>query len=269
MADEIKLDVKITVPTSVEVAGDMPNKWADGLTNNAERINDRRIAKIPDEGVFQSKVAVPSTNKFSPMIDSAFVSNSGRNQANIIRAQYKNLANSFDDWDAKLALAFATVDGVVAKRFVDQVNNSKDRWATVMAVKTLRATGDKIRGTILGQALYWMTGDYRAHQMTNHLEIVAGAPYDMTHAGLKSAFKAGFMGKAVQALILILNADFNAAEIVAQNVHMSAICNHNRDDTVIPVKPFQPAATAGATDSICLFKYADPELVLHCRVVLV
>ncbi|GAI24803.1 unnamed protein product, partial [marine sediment metagenome] len=254
MVDEVKLDIKITVPTSVEVAGDMPDKWADGLTNNAERMNDRRIAKIPDEGTFQSKVAVPSTNKFSPMIDSAFESNSGRNQANIIRAQYKNLANSFDDWDAKLALAFATVDGVVAKRFVDQVNNSKDRWATAVAAKTLRATGDKIRGTILGQACYWLTGDYRANQMTNHLELVAGAPYDYTYYAMKGPFKAGFMGKIVQALIMILNADFLAAEITAQNTRVNALCQIYRDTVVAPVKSF--IVGGGATDSLAQFEYA-------------
>ena len=201
------------------------------------------------------------------MIDAAFVSQSGRNQANIIRAQYKNLAGSFDHWNDKLALSFATVDGVVAKRFKDQVNNSKDNWATAVANKTLRATGDKVRGTILGQAVYWMTGDYKANQMTNHLEIVAGAPYDFSHSGLKAAFRAAFMAKAVQGLMMILNADMLAAEITAQNVELTAVCNHLRDATVAPVKPFQPAP--GATDSMSLFVYDDPELILRCRVVLV
>ena len=267
MVDEIKLDFKITVPTSVEAAGDMPTKWASGLTNNATVINDRRIAKIGDEGTFQSKVAGPSSSKFSPMIDSAFVSDSGRNAANIVRAQYKNLAGAFNHWNDKLNLSFATVDGVEAKRFKDQVNNSKDNWATAVAQKTLRATGDKIRGTVLGQAVYWMTGDYRANQMTNHLEVVAGGPYDFIIAGHKSTWKAGIMGKTVQALIMILNADFLAAEIVAQNALISGFCNVIRDTAVAPVKPF--VVGGGATDSLFDLEYADPELKLHCRIVLV
>jgi len=267
MADEIKLDIKITVPVSVEPAGDMPDKWADGLTTNAERINDRRQEKIPDEGTFQSLVAVPSSNKYSPMIDSAFISERGRNQANIIRAQYKNLANSFDDWNTKLALAFATVDGVVAKRFKDQVNNSKDRWATAVADKTLRATGDKIRGLILTQALFWMTGDYRANQMTNYMEIVSGAPYDFTYAGARSAFKAGLMGLLMSGLTSILDADFLAAEITAQNTKINLFCNTLKDFAVAPVKGFVPGG--GPLDSLCDFEYSDPELLLHARVVLV
>ncbi len=150
MVDIVTMDIEITVPVTVEPSGDMPDKWANGLTSNATRINDRRIQKIPDSGTFNSKVAGPSSVSFAPMVDSAFVSKKGRTAANVTRAQYKNLADGFDKWNDKLALAFATVDGVVAKRFVDQVNNSKNNWASAVASKTLRATGDRIRGTFLG-----------------------------------------------------------------------------------------------------------------------
>ena len=267
MANDVVMDIKITVPTSVEAAGDMPTRWASGLTNNAVVINDRRVAKIGDEGTFQSKVAGPSSTKFAPIVDSAFISDSGRNAANIVRAQYKNLADAFNHWNDKLNLSFATVDGVEAKRFKDQVNNSKDNWATAVANKTLRATGDKIRGTILGQAAYWMTGDYRANQMTNHLEIVAGGPHDFTKPGYKSMWKAGIMSKLVHGLIMILNADFLAAEIAAQNNLLAGYCNVLTDKVVVPVKSF--VVGGAAIDSLCEFEYADPELKLHCRIVLI
>ena len=265
MADDIQVDIKITVPVSVEAAGDMPDKWAAGLVNNATVINDRRIAKIGDEGTFQAKVAVPSSAKFSPMIDAAFVSNSGRNQANIIRAQYKNLAGAFDHWNDKLALSFATVDGVEAKRFKDQVNNSKDNWATAAANKTLRATGDKIRGTLLGQALYWLTGDYRANQMNNALEVVAGGPYQFMPISTKSIWKAGMMGQMVQSLMMILNADYLAAEIAVQNDILVYFCNNVK---TAGVKNFIRAEDYGALDSTFSFLYSDPTLILHARVVL-
>ena len=177
------------------------------------------------------------------------------------------MAGAFNHWNDKLSLSFATVDGVVAKRFKDQVNNSKDNWATAVANKTLRATGDKIRGTLLGQACYWMTGDYRANQMTNGMEIVDGAPYDFTWAGLKSAFRAGLMGKLVHSLMMILNADFLDAEITEQNHRLRHLCSAHRDWVVAPVKDFVTAG--GALDSLCRFEYADPTLLLHCRVVLI
>lgn len=263
MADEIKLDIKITVPTSVEPAGDMPDKWAAGLVNNASVINDRRIAKIGDEGTFQSLVAGPSSAKYSPMIDSAFVSQRGKNQANIIRSQYKNLAGAFNHWNDKLALSFATVDGVEAKRFKDQVNNSKDNWATAVANKTLRATGDKIRGTLLGQVLYWMTGDYRANQMTNGMEVVAGGPYSFCTAVHRSLWKAGIMGQVVKSFMAIVNADFLAAEIIAQNGPLASFCTEQKAGAV---KIF--VQDGGALDSLFRFEYADPTFLFHARVVL-
>lgn len=266
MADEIELDIKITVPTSVEPAGDMPDKWAAGLTNNAQLINDRRIAKIPDEGIYQSLVAEQSSTKWSPMIDAAFVSQSGNNQANIIRKQYKNLANSFNQWNLKLGLAFDTVDGVVAKRFKDQVNNSKDSWAEAVANKTLRATGDKIRGTILGQAVFWMTGDPNASKLVNHLELITGAPFAFMAVSRRNFWKAGIVGQMTQSLITILDADFLAAEVAAQNDILVVLCNAVK---TAAVKPFIREEDIGAVDSTLSFSYDDPELVLHARIVLV
>ncbi len=264
MVDIVTMDIEIVVPATVEPAGDMPDKWAEGLTTNAERINDRRIAKVPDSGSFNSKVAAPSSVGFAPMIDPTFVSKKGKTADNVTRSQYKNLAAGFNKWNDKLALQFATVDGVVAKRFKDQVNNSKNNWADAVARKTLRATGDKIRGTFLGQSLFWMTGDNLANQMTNSLTVVGGAPDNFTAAGLRSAFKAAGMQLLTQALILILDADFLAAEIAAQNDKLVALANGMSDALY---KPFVEGG--GPTDSLFQFEYADPTLILHARNVLI
>jgi hypothetical protein len=252
---------KFLVPVSVEAAADMPIKWAAGLVNNASTINDRRIAKIPDEGTFGTKVADPSSAKFAPMIDAAFVSQSGRGQADLIRLQYKNLASSFNHWNDKLNLAFATVDGVVAKRFKDQVNNSKDNWADAIASKTLRLTGDKIRGMLASQAVYWATGDYKANQMTNGHELLAGAPYDLTQGVLRQQFRSAMMGLIVQAGILILAADFNAAVITAQNTLLNALAAMYQD---VLLDPFvEPLA---ANNSYFGFVWTDPEFKLHVKI---
>ncbi len=265
MADDVQFDITITIPVSVEAAGDMPNKWASGLTNNAELINDRRKEKIPDEGTFQSKIAVPSSTKYSPMIDAAFLSQAGRNRANINRAQYKNLADNFNHWNDKLDLSFAEVDGVVAKRFKDQVNNSKDNWATEVAAKTLRATGDKIRGTILGQALFWTTGDPLANGMTNLMAIIDGGPYQAIHIGRAQAFRAAMMGMQVQACIQIITADFLVAEIAAQNTRLQNLCNAMIEPGVVK----SIVVGGGAADSLYQFEYADPTYLLHVRMVTV
>lgn len=269
MADEVKLDIKLTIPTSLEAAGDMPNKWAAGLVNNAELINDRRIAKIPDEGTYQAKIAKPSTEAWAPMVDAAFVSKAQRNKSNIVRRHYKGLANNFNHWNDKLALSFATVDGVVASRFKDQVNNSKDNWATAVANKTLRITGDKIRGRLASQIGFWMTDDPRADQMVNALTIVDGGPYDGIYPNMQGPFKAGSMMIIMATFTRILYADFLAAELLIQNEILKdfALKFRNTFGPVDLVKPY--VVGGGATDSLFQWEYTDPTVEFHARIVLV
>lgn len=261
MAVTIYYEGKFLVPTSVEAAADMPEKWASALVAQASKINDRRIAKIPDQGTFITKIADPSNHKFAPMVDSAFVSQSGVAAADIIRGQYKNLSDSFNHWNDKLALAFATEGGVVAKRFVDQVNNSKTNWADAIAQRTLRLTGDKIRGMLASQAPYWMTGDYKANQMTNGHELLAGAPYDLTNGVLRQQFRAAVMGLIVQAGLTIIKADFLASVITAQNTALNALCSAYADAAIDPfAEPDAPAT------GYCGFVFTDPEFKLHVRI---
>ena len=259
----IHYEGKFLIPTSVEAAADMPTKWANGLVNNATLINDRRKEKVGDEGTFQTKVAEPSSAKFSPMIDSGFVSQSGRDADNIKRSQYKNLAGAFNHWNDKLDLAFATVDGVEARRFKDQVNNSKDNWASIAAQKTLRITGDKIRGMYAPQAIYWMTGDHLANQMTNGHTLVAGAPYDFTGAsGLGQTFRAAMVNLLTQAGILILDSDMLAAELTAQNTRLNALAEMFKAAAIDSfVEPDTPA-----TNSYIGYVYNDPDFLLHVRI---
>lgn len=264
MANEVKLDIKVTVPLYVEPAGDMPDRWAEGLVNNAMRMKDRMLEVLPNDGEYQSRVAEISNQKWKGMIDPGFVSKSGKNQANIIRAQYKGLADAYNKFMEKYGLAFATVDGVEAKRFKEQVNNSKDIWANGVAKSTLRITGDRIRGLIIPQAIYWMTGDPLANRMNNHLELLAGNPYDFTKAGLRQQFRSAVTSLLMTAGMTILKADMEAAEVTAQNTRLVDLANAFADAMV---KPFVVGGIA--TDSLLEYEFADPEFKLHARIVLV
>ncbi|MFH0889060.1 MAG: hypothetical protein V1871_07635 [Planctomycetota bacterium] len=264
MANEIKLDMLITIPTSLEPAGDMPDRWAESLTANAQRLYDRLLESLPDEGTFQSKVAEVSNQKWKGMIDSGFVSQSGLTQKNIQRAQYKGLANAYPKFMEQLQRAFATVDGVFGKFFKDQVNNSKDKWANAVANGTLRITGDRIRGLVIPQIVYWMTGDAKANKMTEHVEVIAGGPYDFTKTGLRQQFRSAVSSLLVSAAMALIKADMEAGEIAAQNGRLVELANAFADATV---KPF--VVGGGATDSLLEYEYSDPETKLHARIVLV
>lgn len=264
MADEIKLDLKITVPVSLEPAGDMPDKWAEMLTANAQRMHDRILEVLPTDGEFQNRVAEPSNQKWKGMVDPSFVSQSGLNQANIIRAHYKKLADAYTKFVEKYERAFATVDGVFAKSFKDQVNNAKDRWANAVAKGILRITGDKIRGLVIPQIIYWMTGDPIANKFTEHVEIIAGSPYDFTKPGLRQQFRSAATNLLITTAMTLIKADMEAGEIAAQNARLADLANSFADATV---KPF--VVGGGATDSLLEYEYSDPEIKLHARIVLV
>ncbi|MBI4711816.1 MAG: hypothetical protein HY762_00685 [Planctomycetes bacterium] len=264
MADDVKLDLLVTIPLNVEPAGDMPDKWAEGMTGNAIRIRDRVLEVLPFDGEYQSKLAEPSDQKWKPMVAPGFVSEAGKNQLNIQRAHYKGTMDGFDKFLQNYEAAFATVDGVVAKYFKEKVNNAKSRWAQRAAATVLRITGDRIRGLIAPQVIYWMTGDKRANKMTKHMEVVTGEPYDFTATGLRQQFRSALSSLLTSTGITIFKADMEAAEIAAQNARLVSLANRY---SAVGVKPF--VVGGGPTDSLLQYEFADPEFKLHARIVLV
>ncbi|MFA5794421.1 MAG: hypothetical protein WC980_05065 [Candidatus Brocadiia bacterium] len=267
MADEVKLDILITVPTSVEPAGDMPERWAANLTGNATILYDRILEVLPDENEFNNRVAEPANDKWKPMVDPGFVSQAGHDKAEIQKAHYKGLAGAYNKFINKLGFAFATVDGIPAKRFKDGVNNAKDNWADGAARSSLRITGDRIRGLILPQVIYWLTGDRLANQMTKHMEVIQGEPYNFTLSGLRQQFRSAVSSLLMTAGITIIKADMESAVVATQNGRLKDLANLFKSAAV---KPF--VAGGVATDSLLQFEYSegeDAKLKLHARIVLV
>jgi len=264
MADEIKLDLKVTIPPSLEVAGDMPDRWVEGMLNNAERMFDRWMEVLSSEGKFQDRVAEVASQKWRKMIDPAFVSEAGKSGDDVIRFHYKKLADAFTKLVERYGSAFATVDGVFGKFFKDRVIGAKDRWAIAVSNGTLRLTGDKIRGMVVPQVTYWMTGDPKASKFTAHVELIGGSPYDFTKGGLRKQFRSAITNLLVSAGMYILRADMDAGAIAAQNARLVDLANSFRK---AGVKPF--VVGGGATDSLLEYEYSDPEIKLHARIVLV
>ncbi|MBI4712238.1 MAG: hypothetical protein HY762_02885 [Planctomycetes bacterium] len=268
MATVIKTKVRLHIPEIFPIRDDMADKWANGLVNNATLMYQRLRDKIPDAGLFDQKLATPANLRYGPYVPDAYVSRSERDAAGIRNAHYKNLMTGYDHWDEKLALAFETVDGVEAKRFKDQVNNSKDSWSSRMAGKTLRFTGDKIRGRGVSViAAFWLTDDPLAGSMVREGqdEILVGGPYNTALTGMRTAFRAALVQKITQAGVLIVNSDFNADMILAQNTAMATLLTGLAD----PAKADTFQATPAPDKSYCSFvKVADGPFYLEIQVVL-
>jgi len=260
----LKMKYSLLVPDYQEVAADMEAKYADGLVLNATRINDRRKHKIGHDGEYIAKVAGPSNRGFSPFVNPAFKARNGRNATEIKTIHGKNAEDSFSKWNDALDLAFAEVDGVKAKRFTENVVNKKGIWSAEVGKKTLRLTGDKIRGRGVGAInAHLLVGYAVAMGWLREGDLwLGGEPYNIATDGLEGSLKAGIMQLVTRAGLTILASGFDAATITLQNTNIRNFLNGLRD----PAKCDEFKLTTGPTDTYCLFKLTGALFELHTQI---
>jgi hypothetical protein len=250
----------LIIPENVEVSGDMGDKFVEGLTINATRINERRKAKIGSDGVYINTVATPA----SQMIDASFVSRKGRNVSEIVGAHVKNMSESFNKWNDNLNLAFAEVDGVPAKRFVDNVTNKKGNWEAAAGKKTLRMTGDRVRGRGAAAIMPELLCGYSIAQSWFRPGDVwiAGVPTKVVLAGLEGSVKASLTSLLVRCGLTIIQNNYDATIMAAHNAIIASLLTGMRDDSVCDA--FK--ATIGANDTGVIFELVDNIFQLHAKV---
>jgi len=237
MAFVKKFEIKLYVPEHVEVAADMVARWAGNLKNAA--------------------------HEYRPMIDPAFRSKSDRSSKDITDSQAANLQTAFNNWNDKINRAFATVDGVDAKGFKEQVDASKDRWALKVGEKTLRLTGDKIRGRgVAPIAAFYLVGDDRAKAWLREGDLGGGDPYNIARAGERVALKAAIQQRLIQSGQMIINSKFDATTILNQNTVNTALLNGLRD----PAKCDKFVLTPVANKCWCIWAMDDTFLYLYVQV---
>jgi len=212
------------------VAGDMPDRWANGLKNAAEVMNERRKAKIPDDGTFNLKMAIPANEGYAPYVASGFVSKSDRSDGGIKGSHAKNITTSFNFWNDKINKVFETKDGIVAKEFKDKVEAAKVRWALRVADKTLRFTGDKIRGrSVAPIAAYYLVGDTLAQGWIRESDFADGAPYNIAGDRERVALKAAIQQRLVQGGQMVSSQEHTASALLAENTVNASLLSRLRD----------------------------------------
>lgn len=266
MAAVIQMKYSLLVPDVQEVAADMEAKYADGLVINAERINNRRKYKIPDDGAYISKLAGPSNRGWTPMVDADFKARNGRNATEIKTIHSKNAQDSFNKWNNNLDLAFKEEDGIKAKRFVDMVVNKKGNWSEEVGKKTLRLTGDKVRGRgVSAINAHLLVGYDVAMDWLRQGDLwQGGEPYNIAIDGLEGSLKAGITQLVTRAGLTIIALSFNADVIERQNTNIMNFLNGMRD----PLRCDEFDITTGATDTYCVFELTEGLFELHTQIVL-
>lgn len=236
----------------VEVAPDMETKFKNGLIVNATTINNRRKAVVHSSGAYNDKIAVPSNERWSPMVDAAFVSRRGRSATEIVNAQGVNCAEGFEQYNDNLDAAFATEGGVVANRFVNAVNTKAGNMSRELGRKALRMVGDKVRG--VGPAVITPSVFINEAGVLSKLRVGdtwdSGVPTYVVKAGLGNQFKAALVSLLTRTGLTIIQSGYAAGIFTAQNTLIMDLLNAFRDATVVDVFKL----TTAAADSYCLWQ---------------
>jgi hypothetical protein len=211
--------VQLTVDVPSGTVQRVVDKWAEHLKEVAQTIDQHRRAKIPDETRFMNRIADPASTGFVPFVASGFVSRSGLTGSNITAKQAANIKRSFKKyvrgWDA----AFATVEGIPNKRFLDSVESAREDFSEGLAARTLGFTGTRFESYgVAPLAAFWLTGDITIlEQLRAGDQIIAGGPYLISPKTKQAGLKATLNQRLVQAGAAIIRANYSPTVITAQN----------------------------------------------------
>jgi hypothetical protein len=221
-------ECKINVLDYFEPAVSIVTRWTKNLKNNADTLFNNLAAAISDEAAFITKIATPAANAFSNFIDSAFVSLKGETAEEIAFKHRKNIESSYGKFLAKITNSAATKDGIAAATFKDQVDLSEDNMAVGFGMKAGRALGSKVqqRGTAIIAAA-WLAGDPKATGMFRESDsILVGIPLKMSPATIPIAETRQIVLTGImRAIMRIINSNFDAGTITAQNTALAATFN--------------------------------------------
>lgn len=243
MAPQLVSLVRFTVPYPLPPATRVVTKWVDALKNQAPRIYEKILLRIPDQQKFMDRLANVSGKAYEPVINPNFVSRAGTAKDKIAANQVSNLKRSYDKYVKKLARVFETVDGVEAKRFKELVDLMKDDFATGVALRTLPFTGTKIEGRSAATiATLWLVNDPRAPGLLRNAdELLFGGPFEVPTAEGKPGFKAGLQGRLTQAGANIMKGNFVPSTLAQENNRTNELVNGFRD----PLKNIVEFTTGG------------------------
>jgi len=215
-----KLWLVLAVNPLTEGLAKIGKVWSDGMANNAAKIDDRRKTSIPDEMTFQSKIAEPSEQEYRRVLDPAFVSRSGKHKDDINFTQAYKAKNAWKKYRRNWNHQFETVDGVVAKRFIDQVKAAEDTFAENASKISLALTGLKtLESGPVRIALYWLSGDSKAKGLLRPADRIMepSEPFSITTVERRNSLRAILSSRLMQSGSAIMHSQFNAAVITSMN----------------------------------------------------
>lgn len=257
--------LELFVPVKEPPAQRTVDQWAESFKLNTGRIIEKLRAKIPDIKAYLENLVNPAVQGWKDVLNPSFKSKSGADAESIKDKRQANLNRTFNKFDTSLAHIFETLDEEVGKRFKEIIDNKKDLFAEGMGDRTLRFTGDKIRGRgIAPLAAMWLTGDVTVADLLRPGDkILYGGPVDISKPGLKPQLKMGMVARLIQSGIAIVYSDMNPTRIATENATINRFLDAMRDETVYE----EFTATLTPLKSHCGFYVENGQLYLRIQVV--
>lgn len=252
--------VRMKVPHYAAAPGRIPERWAENLKNETEWLNEKRQMVIPDEVAYQDRISEVGHGAYTPFVNPDFHSRAGLSGQYIKNRHLDKLRKSFKKWSRSLSRAFATIEGVFARRFKEAVDDRREIYSDGVAERTLPFTGVKflLRGPAVG-AGYWLTGDPITLKVIEAEEIV-GEPYLICVPMKKAALKAALTERLVQTGVIIKEGGLDPS-IIAE---LNGITNEIVQGYTNPALNLVPFTTGG--ESHVDFVVSDGQLYVDVQV---
>jgi hypothetical protein len=260
------IHTKIIVPVVALLTPhpDMSTKRVEGLQNNAERMNEHRKTRVPDDGTFGQLIASQSADKFKDRVNFTAIGPGDRDAADIYTMQRAKILKAYNKYNDGLDYAFAEKDGVFAKLFKDAVEAKASNWDEAVALSTLRFTGSRTRGRQVASIMgYWLTGDTHATQkLPEGSQVLAGGPYDISTGGLKSLLRSGLTQLLVQTGVLVTESGYEPTMLTKHNGRIKDLLERLSD----PVKSNNWVSAITPDKSYCVWFVEDGQLKLETQI---
>jgi len=235
--------VKLMATIQVDAAKRIIDKWARSLKAEAPDLYAKLLVRIPDQQHFVERLAQPASEGYKGFVNPAFTSKSGQGSSDIETAQGSNLKRSYAKFLTKVNYAFATVDGVAAKRFQDLVDLMKPMFAAGVSERTMPFTGSKIEGRgCVPIATHWLVKDKRILDWLRAGDsVIEGGPFLVTLPTEISTFKSALTSRLIQVGASIVKSNYSPTVMASQNDRANRLVQSLID----PALGLTPFATVG------------------------
>ena len=260
------LHSKLLVPVATIITPhpDMSAKRVTNLRAHAETFNQHRKVRLPDEGAYAQILATPAADKFKSTVSFPGSTQGDRNGADIYAMQRGKILRSYNRYNDALDAVFAEEDGVIAKRYIQAVEEKQSNWDEEAARTTLRFTGSRARGRQVASVMGdWLTGDKKTTgRLPEGAQVLAGGPYDIATADLKASLRTALTQLLIQSGIIITESGYDPAMFIRHNGRIKSLLEKLSDIT----KATDWVTTRLADKSYCVWFVEDGQLNLETQI---